>query len=170
MLLSNISGDTVTYTGRRSLILGVWGLGLFALTWSLVNGPPVDDEYTKWLFFGVLVFGVPWFLDLSLGLLIAFSLERRYGTTRRWILAIWTATLVCLTWLHVFREAALGPFDAPNTYMSWLTISFQVFAFPELFILLAALFIVLWLERKISERSLTRDKLRILARLDMSRL
>ena len=144
----------MSHTGRRSLILVVWGLGMIALAWSLINGPPVDDEYTKWLFLSVLVFGVPWLLDLSLGLLIALSLERRCGRTRWWILGIWIATLVCLMWFHVFREAALGPFDAHNTYVSWLMISFQVFAFPELFILLASLLVAVWLERKIAERSL----------------
>ena len=146
----------MTHTARRLLIVGVWGLSIVAV-WLLIPRPPHDDEYPRWFFFSVLEFGVPWFLDLSLALLAALSLERRWEWRRSWILGVWTATVVGLIWLHVFRPASLYPFDAYNTYRSWLMIGFQVFAFRELFPLLAALCIALWLEGKMAERSLVKN-------------
>jgi hypothetical protein len=142
----------MTHTARRLLIVVAWGLSLVAV-WLLIPRPPHDDEYRKWFFFSVFEFGVPWFLDLSLMLWVAFSLERRCGRTRYWILGVWTATVVGLIWLHIFRPASLGPFDTYNTYPSWLLIGIQVFAMRELFPLLVALCIALWLEGRIAERS-----------------
>jgi hypothetical protein len=143
----------MTGKGRRAVLVGVWGLAVIAV-WFLIPRPPHDDEYAKWFFVSVMHFGFPWLLDLSLALLIALSLERRCGTRRRWIVALWTVTLVGLIWFHVLRPASLGPFDANNTYTSWLMIGFQEFALPELFSFLASLCVVLWLEGKIAGRSL----------------
>jgi len=94
----------MTRPGRRLLIVGAWGLSIAAV-WFLTPRPPHDHEYTKWVLLGVFEFGFRWFLDLSIALLIALSLERRCGLTGRWILAVWTRVLVFRVWYDIIRAA-----------------------------------------------------------------
>src|SRR5262249_6843971 len=100
---------------RRAFIYGAWGLAILVV-WFLIPRPPRDDEFTKWFYASILVYGVPWFLDLSLALLAALSLEQRGGKRRRWIVALWTLTLACFLWSRVFRSASLLPVDGNSTY------------------------------------------------------
>jgi hypothetical protein len=145
--------DRMTRKFRRVLIVGIWVL-LMVTVWFLIPRPSgEDDEYTKWFVVSVMMDGVPWFLNLSVAVLVALSLEQRFGRSRGWILAAWSAALAGLVWLHVFRPASFGPFNAHATYGSWLVIGFEVFAIQYLFPMLVGLSIVLWRERKISERS-----------------
>jgi len=48
-----------------------------------------DDEYFKWFIFGMLAFGPRWFLDFLVVLLVGFSLERRRGLRRLYVLCVW---------------------------------------------------------------------------------
>jgi len=100
---------------------------------------------------GLLAFGVRWFLDWLLVLPIAFSLARRRGLPRLWILGFWTLVALVAAWLTVIRPVtSLYP---ASEYMDWLPVSLRLFAFPWLFVLLVTLWIALWLEEKIGTRS-----------------
>jgi len=141
----------MTSKAPRLWILGVWTLALFAGA-SFIPRPAADDEeYLKWFIFGLLAFGVRWFLDWLLVLPIAFSLARRRGLPRLWILGFWTLVAVVAAWLTVIRPVtSLYP---ASEYMDWLPVGLRLFAFPWLFVLLVTLWIALWLEEKIGTRS-----------------
>jgi hypothetical protein len=144
----------MTHKFRRLLIVGIWAL-LTVAVWFLIPQPSADDdEFPKWFAVAVLEFGAPWFLSLSVALLIALSLEQRFGRMRLRILSVWTLILVCLIGLQVFRPASFGRFDTRHTYRYWLMIGFQVFAMRELLPMLSALCVALWLEAKVSGRQL----------------
>ena len=85
----------MTHKFRRLLIVGIWAL-LTVAVWFLIPQPSADDdEFPKWFAVAVLEFGAPWFLSLSVALLIALSLEQRFGRMRLRILSVWTLILVC---------------------------------------------------------------------------
>lgn len=140
----------MTRTGRQLLILGTWALLVIAVEWTFVVRPSADDdEYARWLFFSMLGVGMPWLFDSIVVLLIAFSLERQKRRRRLWIAGIWTLIVACVAWIQF--QPVLRP---PAIDMAWLGERLEVFAYPWLFGLLIALWITLWLEKTIADRSL----------------
>jgi hypothetical protein len=121
----------MTSRGRQFWILGIWALVGVGAIWLFVgflfprqeSAEPADD-FMRWT--GVLLFGVPWLLDLLLVLIIALSLEKRRNRWRLWILGVWSLIVSCIAWIEVF---------------------------PWLFGLLVALWIVLWIEKRIADRT-----------------
>jgi hypothetical protein len=137
---------------RRLWILGLWTMALLTFAWFLIPRPAWDDdEYVKWLIFGMLAFGLSWFVDFLVVLLIAFSLERRRGLSRLCILGVWTLIVAGAVWLNVIRPHI--PPSTPYERSLQLRASLLVFAFPWFFRLLVALWIALWVEEKIASRS-----------------
>ena len=136
---------------RRLWILAFWTMILVAFAWLFIPRPAWDDdEYVKWFIFGMLAFGVRWFLDFLVFLLIAFSLERRRGLPRLYILCVWTLITAGAVWLNVLTP----PLPASSSFEHSLMLRARVhlFAFPWLFALLVALWIALWLEARIATR------------------
>ena len=141
----------MTNKRRRLWILVLWTMALVAFAWLLIPRPAWDDdEYVKWLIFGMLAFGVRWFLDFLVVLLIAFSLERRGGPRRLYILCAWALITAGAVWLNVLRPPI--PTSSPYEHFLWLRASVHLFAFPWLFALLVALWIALWSEERIATR------------------
>jgi hypothetical protein len=140
----------VTRTGRQFLILATWTLLVIAVAWIFVVRPSADDgESASRVFSSILDVGMPWLFDTVAVLLIAFSLERRKRRRRLWIAGIWTLLVACVAWIQF--QPVLRP---PTIDMGWLRERLQVFAYPWLFVLLLALWIAFWLEKRVADRSL----------------
>src|SRR2546430_428275 len=89
---------------RRLWILVLWTTALVAFAWLFIPRPAWgDDEYFKWFIFGMLAFGPRWFLDFLVVLLVGFSLERRRGLRRLYILCVWALITAGAVWLNVLR-------------------------------------------------------------------
>jgi hypothetical protein len=99
----------------------------------------------------MLAFGVPWFLDFLVVLLIVLSLERRRGLRRLYILCVWAMITLGAVWLNVVRPSI--PASSPYMHSLRIQVRLLQFAFPWFFALLVALWISLWVEEKIASRS-----------------
>lgn len=143
----------MTSNRQRLWILGLWTLVLCAAAWLLPRPASDDEEYWKWFIFGALAFGLRWFLDWLVVLLIALSLERRRGRPRLWILGVWTLIAFGAVWLEVIRPVM--SFYPSREYREWLRVSLHLLAFPWLFGLLIALWVALWVEKQITTRPLS---------------
>jgi hypothetical protein len=140
----------VTRTGRQFVILATWTLLVIAVEWIFVVRPSAGDgESASQVFASIVDVGMPWLFDTVAVLLIAFSLERRKRRRRLWIAAIWTLIVACVAWIQF--QPVLRP---PDIDMGWLRERLQVFAYPWLFVLLLALWIAFWLEKRVADRSL----------------
>jgi hypothetical protein len=129
--------------------LTAWTLFVIGFVWIFYVRPPHDDEYEKWLFVSLLGTAMPWIFCSIPVLLIVFSLETRKRPRRVWITTIWTAIVACVAWVQlqpIFQSPAI---DIGSR--SWRV---DVFAYPWLFGLLIALWIALWLEKKLVDRGL----------------
>src|SRR5467141_4040115 len=109
-----------------------------------------DDEYFKWFIFGMLAFGPRWFLDFLDVLLVGFSLERRRGLRRLYVLCVWALITAGAVWLNVLRPTI--PPSSPYEHSLRLRASVHLFAFPWFFALLVALWIALWFEERFATR------------------
>jgi hypothetical protein len=141
----------MTSKRRRLWILVLWTMALVAFAWFFI--PRLawgDDEYFKWFIFGMLAFGPRWFLDFLVVLLVGFSLERRRGLRRLYILCVWALITAGAVWLNVLRPTI--PPSSPYEHSLRLRASVHLFAFPWLFALLVALWIALWLEERFATR------------------
>ncbi|OLC97995.1 MAG: hypothetical protein DMG35_15260 [Acidobacteria bacterium] len=139
----------MTSKGRRLWILVLWTIAFVAFAWFFIPRPAWDDdEYVKWFIFGMLAFGPRWFLDFLVVLVIAFSLERRRGLHRLYILCVWALITAGAVWLNVLRP----PIPPSTSFQHSLQLQarLHLFAFPWLFGLLVALWIALWAEKKIA--------------------
>ncbi len=141
----------MTSKRRRLFIAALWIVALFIFGWFLMPRPSWDDdEYAKWFTVGMLHFGIHWFPDFLVVLLIVFSLERRRGAPRLYILCVWVLITAGTVWRIVIR--AVSPPGSPYEQSLWLRASLDLFALRWLFLLLAALWLSLWLEERITTR------------------
>ena len=129
----------------------LWTMALVAFAWLFIPRPAWgDDEYFKWFIFGMLAFGPRWFLDFLVVLLVGFSLERRRGLRRLYILCVWALITAGAVWLNVLRPTI--PPCSPYEHSLRLRASVHLFAFPWFFALLVALWIALWFEEGFATR------------------
>src|SRR5438445_3756085 len=128
----------MTSKGRLLWILVLWTIAFVAFAWFFIPRPAWDDdEYVKWFIFGMLAFGPRWFLDFLVVLVIAFSLERRRGLHRLYILCVWALITAGAVLLNVLR----APIHPSSSFQISLQLQapIHVFAFPSLFGLIVAL-------------------------------
>lgn len=116
--------------------------------WVVVWPSLDDDEFAKWFFASAIFSGVPWAVNLVIVLLIAFSLEKRTGLARCWILTVWSFVLVWDLFGYLRGGVIVNP-----VWQSAIQASLEAFAFPDLFAFLIILWLAMALESRVSKTS-----------------